>query len=1084
MAGLAQPAVDGRLHVPAAKTARRTTRAELPSALAPGRAPRRFALPALEETPLSVNAFGQTPVGTTRGLPDQIEGAWETLPDGRRIWRVALLSPGAAAMRVHFRRFSVGRGVVWIYSEAETAVDSAYTGSGLYEDGDFWSGTVAGDTLTVEYLPETPAGDDPPPFRIDALGHVWEAPPRASRAPLVAPCELDFKCYSQWAQPGAAVAHMLYLSDDDQKFYVCTGSLLNTRGSSLIPYFLSANHCINTDNEARSLQTYWFYETASCNGAPVTRSVATRIDGARLLVTAGMSEGDFSLLRLNSVPNANVWFAGWDPTDPPFGASLTGIHHPGGSFKRISFGQRSADRSSNVGGQIAPADKFYRVRENQGRIEGGSSGSPLFIDSGRVVGVLSHGPIEPPGGTACDIANFEAGYGRFSVMFPALRQFLEDAAAPSVTVTPQSLAFRGLNGVIQAPAQQTLRIETTSAAAVAFTLSPNAAWVRLARASGPVAAGAPALVDVTVDPTAFLTAGSYTASIALNAGTALPLTIGVRADIAVTRATVTARVDPNPVYEQAADSEGFSWFYDVRVTETGGVETRLIQFKIDGTDYSDRIKEWFGTDRLAPLGSISTGIRARGITVPSDRVFEFAGADATGQAWSLRITARFLGKRVQATLKATVSPNPVPQDPSSDICAWKHDVLVTEGSGIGVTLNRWVAGGFDLSSEIPKWFQKTRLDPSGRLSASLCWRSVRVPATLDFEVGGRDDQGNDVLVTASARFVGAPAQAVGLRALPERLAFSAAAGRPEALSAVAAVDAGSLAWSARVVYDGTARNWLTAFPLSGVGAGVVTVTGSAAGYSAGRFTATLIVEAAGVNPAQIPIALTIGPTAGARPTFTTSRVVNSASNLGALAPGMLFTIYGLNMAAGEELAQQLPLPYTMRNATVRINNVLCPLYYVASGQINAQIPYEIPLGRAAVTVNVEGRELAAAVDLVGLAPGVYTSDGTRPSPQPAGVRDDILIAYLTGVGAVSPRVASGAGPAFDGTLESLPKPVAPVTVTVAGLPAEVLFAGIPLGVAGVIQVNYRIPPDAPLGDQPLVFTVGGVRANPATLRVQ
>ena len=35
--------------------------------------------------------------------------------------------------------------------------------------------------------------------------------------------------------------------------------------------------------------------------------------------------------------------AGYDPTDPPVGAPLVGIHHPLGTYKRISFGSMFVD---------------------------------------------------------------------------------------------------------------------------------------------------------------------------------------------------------------------------------------------------------------------------------------------------------------------------------------------------------------------------------------------------------------------------------------------------------------------------------------------------------------------------------------------------------------------------------------------------------------------------------------------------------------------------------------------------------------------------------------------------------------------
>ena len=71
--------------------------------------------------------------------------------------------------------------------------------------------------------------------------------------------------------------------------------------------------------------------------------------------------------------------------------ALTGIHHPSGSWKRISFGERVADATNDVEGSIARGDLFLQVMWDKGRVEHGSSGSPLFSAPGVVVGSLSYG---------------------------------------------------------------------------------------------------------------------------------------------------------------------------------------------------------------------------------------------------------------------------------------------------------------------------------------------------------------------------------------------------------------------------------------------------------------------------------------------------------------------------------------------------------------------------------------------------------------------------------------------------------------------------------------------------------------------
>ena len=100
------------------------------------------------------------------------EGAWQSTAVGR-LWRLKMTSPSARAMRIHFRDFAIGAGSLWLHS-ASGQVVGPYTGSGLYGDGDFWSGILFGDSLTIEYLPDGASAKEAAPFQIVEISHIWD----------------------------------------------------------------------------------------------------------------------------------------------------------------------------------------------------------------------------------------------------------------------------------------------------------------------------------------------------------------------------------------------------------------------------------------------------------------------------------------------------------------------------------------------------------------------------------------------------------------------------------------------------------------------------------------------------------------------------------------------------------------------------------------------------------------------------------------------------------------------------------------------------------------------------------------------
>ena len=253
-------------------------------------------------------------------------------------------------------------------------------------------------------------------------------------------CHLDVTCYPEWSSSATGVAQIVIETSEGSS--ICSGTLLNNRQQDLTPYFLTAAHCVATEEEARSVIALWRYQTQTCDGnLPDLRSVP-RTTGASLLSTLGDGpiegsahpDGDMTLLRLEGDLPDGVMFQGWDADPQPIGAQVTGIHHPGsdwGTFKRISFGQIIPDPASRIS-----ADVYAFTSYTQGYTEGGSSGSALFSSPGTVVGALSFGRVnDAEAENACRTGRRTLdGYTHFSVFYPHIRQFIDKEFAGTESI--------------------------------------------------------------------------------------------------------------------------------------------------------------------------------------------------------------------------------------------------------------------------------------------------------------------------------------------------------------------------------------------------------------------------------------------------------------------------------------------------------------------------------------------------------------------------------------------------------------------------------------------------------------------------
>ncbi len=115
-----------------------------------------------------------------------------------------------------------------------------------------------------------------------------EARAGAGVRPKSQTCFIDRSCVSTSDFPNVdaatrAVGQLTFV--DGGSSYVCTGGLMNTSDGSAIPYLLTANHCFSSQDSATSLEAFWQYRTATCNGPFPDENLFPRTLGSTLLET-------------------------------------------------------------------------------------------------------------------------------------------------------------------------------------------------------------------------------------------------------------------------------------------------------------------------------------------------------------------------------------------------------------------------------------------------------------------------------------------------------------------------------------------------------------------------------------------------------------------------------------------------------------------------------------------------------------------------------------------------------------------------------------------------------------------------------
>jgi hypothetical protein len=363
-------------------------------------------------------------------------GVWHEFPNGDRVWRLAIECPQAFSINFEFHDYFIPTGgQVFVYSATEQI--GAFTMQSSGGQQSMGVTQLAGDRITIEYN-EPAAVRGQGRLKVGQVTHAYrDILSFAKGLGDSGSCNNNVICPvgDPWRAQIRSVAIITVGGSG-----LCTGQMLNNCAQDSKPYFLTARHCLPGNQNVSSWVYRFNWNSPSC---PMNQNGPTNqtVSGSQLLVQNAGS--DVALIEFNNpVPAAyNAYFSGWDKSGVA-PTSSTGIHHPSGDVKKISF-----DVNAAVSGTFSGAQCWRILNWEDGTTEGGSSGSGLWNQNGLLIGQLY-------GGQASCSNNINDYYGKFSVSYPFLEQWLgtcgdQLGGFPSTVGIDENLG--GNNGLIISP---------------------------------------------------------------------------------------------------------------------------------------------------------------------------------------------------------------------------------------------------------------------------------------------------------------------------------------------------------------------------------------------------------------------------------------------------------------------------------------------------------------------------------------------------------------------------------------------------------------------------------------------------------
>lgn len=324
--------------------------------------------------------------------------------NGQTNYILELNVEGAKAVGIIFEKFRIPEGAeLYVYNEELTSINGAITSINNNHRNRMQVTPVEGDVIFILYK-EPAFASYQGELVIETVTHVYrDLYSKTKGYGDSGSCNINVVCEEGDGFEDEVRSIAMIINGDGSR--ICSGAMINNTALDCTPYLLSAEHCLPSDLSDLGVWSFIFdYKSADCDPS-VNGLLGNSVFGSELI--ASNDTYDFALLELDNQPpaNYNIYYAGWSRSTIAFTGS-TCLHHPHGDVMKVSNDFDPPTLTNYIGEPLG--DNYYwQVSDwDEGTTEGGSSGSPLFNSTGKIIGQLR-------GGTAACGNNSPDYFGAF-----------------------------------------------------------------------------------------------------------------------------------------------------------------------------------------------------------------------------------------------------------------------------------------------------------------------------------------------------------------------------------------------------------------------------------------------------------------------------------------------------------------------------------------------------------------------------------------------------------------------------------------------------------------------------------------------